>query len=104
MVHYYAICVDQPIRSGAVHAVSSQQTFSQVVTILCPTPLFLVGTGDFMNDSGENQGNLPRRKLRPFLERVREMECLISFLGSNRRYCPIWLILSLTLQVARTCD
>ena len=104
MAHYYAICVDQPIRSGAVHAVSSQQTFSQVVTILCPTPLFLIGTGNFMNNSGVNQGNLPRRKLRPFLERVREMECPILFLGSNRRYCQFWLVLSLTLQVAHTCD
>ena len=54
-----------------------------------PTPLFLVGTGNFMNNSGMNQGNLPRRKLRPFLERVGEMECLISFLGSNRRYL-VW--------------
>ena len=80
---------DQPIRGGAVHVVSSQQTFSEVVTILCPTPLFLVGTGNFMNDSGVNQGNLPHRKLRPFLERVREMECPISFLGSNGRYRPI---------------
>ena len=66
--------------------------------------MFLIGIGNFIVNSGVNQGNLPRRKLRPFSERVREMKCPISFLGSNRRYCPFWLVLSLTLQVARMCD
>jgi hypothetical protein len=89
VAHYHAICVEQPFQSGAVHAVSSQQTCSQVVTILHPTPLFLIGAENFIINSGVNQGNLPHRKLRPFLERVRKMECPISFIGSNIRYCPI---------------
>ena len=64
MAHYHAVCVDQPIRGGAIHAVSSQQTCSQqtcsqVVVFLCPTPMFLVGTGNFIVNSGVNQGNLP---------------------------------------------
>ncbi|KAG2581470.1 hypothetical protein PVAP13_6KG036170 [Panicum virgatum] len=38
-----------------------------------------------MCNSGIDQGYLPSRKLRPFLDRVREMESLILFLGSNKR-------------------
>jgi hypothetical protein len=104
VAHYDAICVDQPFWSEVVHAVSSQQACPWVGIILHPTPLFLIGAGNFIINSGLNQGNLPRRKLRPYLDRVREMECLIPFLGSNRRYYPYQLVLSLTLQVARTCE
>ena len=49
----------------------------------------LVGTGNFIVNSGVNQGNLPRTKVIPFSKRVREMESPISFLGSSRRYSPI---------------
>jgi hypothetical protein len=35
----------------------------------------------------------------PFLERVREMDCMISFPSSNIRY-----VLSLSFEVALTCE
>jgi hypothetical protein len=36
-------------------------------------------------NSGVDQGILPSRNVIPFLDRVQEMDCPISFLGSNSR-------------------
>src|SRR6185503_3967644 len=88
VAQYHAICVDQPIRSASVHTVSSLHSFSsRVLLFRHPTRSFLFRPGNFMCNSGIDQGYLPSRKLRPFLDRVREMESLILFLGSNKRSC-----------------
>jgi hypothetical protein len=41
---------------------------------------------NFFMNSGVDQGTQLHRNMIPFLERVREMDCLISFPGSNVRY------------------
>jgi hypothetical protein len=60
--------------------------FHNAITILHPTPLYLIGTGNFFVNPSINEGNLPRRNVIPFLDRVREMGVPISFVGSKRRY------------------
>ena len=86
VAQYHAIYVDQPIRSAAVHTVNSSHSLSsQVLPFWHPTHSVLFRTGNFMCNSGVDQGHLPSRKLRYFLDRVREMEGLILFLGSNKR-------------------
>jgi hypothetical protein len=60
------------------------------LSLFCIQPLVsLIGTGNFFVNSSIAQGILPCRNMIPFLSRVREMDCPISFLGSNRRYRPI---------------
>jgi hypothetical protein len=49
-------------------------------------------------NSSVNQGTQLHRNMIPFLEMVWEMDCLISFPGSNVRY-----VLSLSFEVALTC-
>ena len=67
----------------------STNLFQYAVTILHPTPLFLVGTGNFFMNPGINQGILPRRKMIPFFHRVRDQGGSVSFLGSKIWYRPI---------------
>ena len=50
-----------------------------------PTPLFLVGTGNFFVNPGMDQGNLPRKKMIPFFHGVQDQGAPISFVGSNRK-------------------
>jgi hypothetical protein len=41
---------------------------------------------NFFMNSGVDQGTQLHKNMIPFLERVREMDCLISFPSSNIRY------------------
>jgi hypothetical protein len=50
-------------------------------------------------NSGVDQGTQLHKNMVPFLERVREMDCPISFPGSNIRY-----MLMLSFEVALTCE
>ena len=50
-------------------------------------------------NSGFDQGTQLHRNMIAFLERVRELDFLISFPGSNIRY-----VLSLSFEVALTCE
>jgi len=59
--------------------------FQYAITILHPTPLILVRTGNLFVNSGINQGILPRMNKTPLFRGVRERGGLISFLGSNKR-------------------
>jgi len=78
-----------------------------------PTPFCLVATGNFVVKPGIDKGNLPLRNGIPFLDRVLEMGAPTSFLGSKRRYHPIYLVLShskllvhvkyKTIYLARAC-
>jgi hypothetical protein len=58
-------------------------------------------------NSGVDQGIQLHRNMIPFLERMREMDCLISFSGSNRGYhCHLKLLLcanNVTIYSVRTC-
>jgi hypothetical protein len=54
---------------------------------------------NFFMNSDVDQGTQLHRNMIPFLERVREMDCSISFHGSNIRY-----VLSLSFKVALTCE
>jgi hypothetical protein len=59
--------------------------FQYAVTILHPTPLFLVVTVNLFVKLGISQGILPRKKIIPFFHRVWDQGGLVSFLGLNRR-------------------
>jgi hypothetical protein len=50
-------------------------------------------------NSGDDQGTELHRNMILFLERMWEMDCLISFPGSNIRY-----VLSFSFEVALTCE
>ena len=54
------------------------------VTFVHPTPLFLVGAGNFLMNPGIIQGHLLTMNERPFFNMV----CLISLHGSKKRYRP----------------
>ena len=63
-----------------------------------------LGVGNFLVNPGVDRGILPRRNVMPFLDMDGEMDCLISFLGSNIRYLAILLVLSLSFEVSGTCE
>jgi hypothetical protein len=87
------VCLDQHAGSGAVHKVSAQYIFSQIITSLCLTSLLSLCYSEFklecwnLERSPTEEEEVEEEEEHHFKMEVKEMAA--SFPGSRKKYLSI---------------